>query len=276
MTVPQIKSGDSFSVALKANGNIESWGNNQYGQLGLGNNISYDEPQEMESLNETIVEIAVGNNHVLALTENGTIYGWGLNNYGQVGNGTVANQLEQATVINIYGNELSKIIRVEANGDNSFAINEDGQVFAWGKDFGNRAQELTDLENAIDVSTSYYVKADGTVYNMETLEKLAIVGQVRIMDEGTDHSVFLTTDGMAYSIGDNTFGQLGNSTNLSSTDGVVAIRKNELELFENIIAIEAGDRYTILLKNDGTVVAAGSKLDNRCDVSGWTNIGPRE
>jgi len=267
ITVPQIKSGDGFSVALKSNGKVYSWGNNQYGQLGLGNNDNTDEPKQMETLDETIVEIAVGDNHVIALTENGTIYGWGLNSNGQVGNGTVANQLEQATVINIYGNELSKIIRVEAHGENSFAINEDGKVFAWGKDFGNRAIELPNVENAVDVSTSYYVKADGTVYNMETLEQLALVGHVRTMDEGTDHSVFLTTEGMAYSIGDNSFGQLGNSTNLSSPDGVVAIRKNELDIFTGIIAIEAGDRYTILLKDDGKVYTCGANENGRLGIS---------
>ena len=267
ITVPQIKSGDSFSIALKSNGKVYAWGNNQYGQLGLGDNNNYDEPKEMASLEETIVEISAGTNHVLALTENGTIYGWGLNDHGQVGNGTNANQLEQATVINIYGNELNKIIRVEAHGDNSFAINEDGKVYAWGKDFGKRAVELQDVENAIDVSTSNYVKADGTVYNMDTLEKLAIVGTVRTMDEGADHSVFLTTEGMAYAIGDNSFGQLGNSTNLSSPNGVQAIRKNEQDIFEGITAIEAGDRYTILLKNDGTVYTCGANENGRLGIS---------
>ncbi len=267
ITVPQVKSGDGFTVALKSNGKVYTWGNNQYGQLGLGNNDSVDEPKQMASLDETIVEIAVGNNHVIALTENGTIYGWGLNSNGQVGNGTVANQLEQATVINIYGNELNKIIRVEAHGDNSFAINEDGKIFAWGKDFGSRAVELQDVGNAVDVSTSYYVKADGTVYNMSTLQQLELVGHVRVMDEGIDHSVFLTTEGMAYAIGNNSFGQLGNSTNEHSLDRVVAIRKNEQDIFNGIIAIEAGDRYTILLKDDGKVYTCGANENGRLGIS---------
>ena len=226
------------------------------GQLGIGNKVNCDEPQELEELDETIVEIAVGDNHVLALTENGTIYGWGLNDKGQVGNGTLADQVSKAIVINIYGNELSKIIRVEAPGDNSFAINEDGEIYAWGKDFGSRATKIADAENAIDVSTSYYVKADGNVYDMENFERLEIVGKVRTMDEGTDHTVFLTTSGKAYSIGDNTYGQLaiGNTAQVS---GVEAMRKNSTDLFDNISAVEAGERYTVILTTDGKVYTVG-------------------
>ena len=257
ITIPQIKSGEDFSIALKSNGEVEAWGKNTYGQLGIGNNENYDEPQLLENLEETIVEIAVGNNHVLALTEDGNIYGWGLNDKGQVGNGTNANQLAKATVINIYGNELSKIIRVEAHGDNSFAINEDGEVYAWGKDFGSKATKLTDLENVIDVSTSYFVKADGTAYRMANLEKLTIVGQVRAMDEGYDHSVFLTTEGKAYGIGSNDYGQLGNGSTDIAANAVVAIRKDENNLLENITQIEAGDRYTLILTSDGSVYTSG-------------------
>jgi len=257
ITVPAIKSGSNFTVALKADGNIETWGQGNLGQLGLGNKLNYDEPMQIEKIEETIVEISVGNSHVLALGESGTIYAWGLNDKGQVGNGTIANQVEQASVINIYGNELSKIIRVEAHGDNSFAINEDGKVFAWGKDYGTKAIELTDLNNVIDVSTSYFVKADGTVYKMSTLEKLAIVGQVRLMDEGTDHTVFLTTEGRAYGIGSNTYGQLGNGNNVSSQDEVVAIRINEQNIFENIVSIEAGNKYSVILTKDSKVYTVG-------------------
>ncbi len=263
ITIPQIKSGDGFTIALKANGEVEAWGKNIYGQLGIGNTTNYDEPQKLSQLDETIVEIAVGNNHVIALTENGNIYGWGLNNNGQVGNGTTANQVSQATVINISGNELSKIIRVEAHGDNSFAINEDGDVWAWGKDFGNKATKLTDLKNVIDVSTSYFVKADGTAYRMSDLSKLTIVGTVRAMDEGVDHAVFLTTEGKAYAIGSNDYGQLGNgSTDVASTS-VVAIRKDENHVFEDVVAIEAGDRYTLIQTADGSVYTTGLNENGR-------------
>jgi len=257
ITIPSLASGEDFSVALKADGSIETWGKNNFGQLGLGNTINYDEPQEIEKIEETIVEIVAGNSHVLALGESGKIYAWGLNTSGQVGNGTIANQVEQATVINIYGNELSKIIRVEAHGDNSFAINEDGQVFAWGKDFGTKAKQLTELNNVIDVSTSYFVQADGTVYNMTTLEKLAIVGKIRIMDEGTDHTIFLTTDGKAYGIGSNMFGQLGNGNTESSFAEVVAIRKDAENIFENILGVQAGNRYSVILTTDGKVYTTG-------------------
>ena len=276
-TVPQIKSGQDFTVALKSNGEIESWGKNTYGQLGIGDTENYDEPQLLENIEETIVEIAVGDNHVLALTEEGTIYGWGLNNKGQVGNGTTANQLSQATVINIYGNELSKIIRIEAHGDNSFAINEDGEVYAWGKDFGNKAVKIENLENVIDVSTSHFVKADGTVYSYRkndlgeiVTSKLTIVGKVRSMDEGIDHSVFLTTEGQIFAIGSNDYGQLGNGSTDVASDAVVAVRRDANNIFEGAIAVEAGDRYTMILTEDGDVYETGLNESGRLGLDKTT------
>ena len=272
ITVPQIKSGSDFSVALKATGELEAWGKNNYGQLGVGNTQNYDEPQMLDKIEETIVEIAAGNSHVIALTEDGNIYGWGLNSSGQVGNGTTANQLTQATVINIYGNELSKIIRVEAHGDNSFAINEDGEVFAWGKNFGNKAKKLVGLENVIDVSTNYFVKADGTVYsykfNNNEIEttKLTIVGKVRSMDEGYDHAVFLLAEGKIFAIGNNDYGQLGNGSTDVAANDVVAIRKDENNIFENAVAVEAGDRYTLILDSNGDVYTTGLNENGKLGI----------
>ena len=265
ITIPQIKSGADFSVALKATGELEAWGRNNYGQLGIGSTESYDEPYKLDGVDETIVEIACGDNHVLALTENGNIYGWGLNTSGQVGNGTIANQLEHATVINIYGNELSKIIRVEADEDNSFAINEDGEVFAWGRDFGNKAIKLTNLENVVDVSTNYFVKADGTAWKMGTLEKLVIVGKVRALDEGTDHAVFVTSEGGVWAVGKNDHGQLGLG-NTAEKQAPVAMRKDASHLIDDAVAVEAGDRYTVVLTNTGDVYATGLNENGKLGI----------
>ena len=77
------------------------------------------------------------------------------------------------------------------------------------------------------------------------------------MDEGTDHTVFLRDTGIAYAIGENTYGQLGNGTNNPSTELPVAVLDETGVIVTDIKEIKAGDYTTVLVKNDETVYAFG-------------------
>lgn len=143
VVVPKVDSGNGFTVSLKADGSVWSWGVNLYGQLGLGDTISYNEPHRITKFPETvsyIKDISVGTNHVLALADEGKVYAWGLGNYGQLGVGNGYNYYEPKCVTDIYGAELTDIIKVEAGEDVSFAINSKGEVYAWGKGYSSRAK----------------------------------------------------------------------------------------------------------------------------------------
>ena len=260
VVVPKVDSGNGFTVSLKADGSVWSWGVNLYGQLGLGDTISYNEPHRITKFPETvsyIKDISVGTNHVLALADEGKVYAWGLGNYGQLGVGNGYNYYEPKCVTDIYGAELTDIIKVEAGEDVSFAINSKGEVYAWGKGYSSRAKKLSTAENVIDVTSKYVLTGDGDVYNISGEGKLAIVGKTLEIDEGINHTVFLAENGMAYAIGDNTYGQLGNGNNVSSVNEIVAIRANESDLFTGVKEIKAGNNTTVLVTTDGEVYAFG-------------------
>ena len=256
VAVPDVDSGNGFTVSLKADGTVWSWGTNTYGQLGLGNTTSYNEPQKIE-LTDIIKDVAVGTNHALALTESGKVYAWGLGNYGQLGQGNGYNQLSPVVVYNTEGNILEDIVKIEAGDEVSFAINSKGEVYAWGKNYSSRAQRLNTKENVIDVTSKYILTGDGEVWDIAGENKLVIVGKISEIDEGTAHTVLLAENGLAYAVGDNTYGQLGNGNNVSSIDAAVAIRKNESDLFTGIKQIKAGDKTTVIVSNEGKVYACG-------------------
>lgn len=87
VTYPMVEAGQTFTVALKANGTVWSWGNNASGQLGLGYTGGMEtEPRKVMS---NIKKIAVGDNFVMALDFDGHLWTWGVNNYGQLGQGLV-------------------------------------------------------------------------------------------------------------------------------------------------------------------------------------------
>ena len=256
VVVPNVDSGNGFTVSLKSDGSVWSWGTNNYGQLGLGNTIAYNEPQKIE-LTDIIKDVAVGTNHALALTESGKVYAWGLGNYGQLGQGNGYNQLSPVVVYNTEGKILEDIVKIEAGDEVSFAINSKGEVYAWGKNYSSRAQRLNTKENVIDVTSKYILTGDGEVWDIAGENKLVIVGKISEIDEGTDHTVLLAENGLAYAVGDNTYGQLGNGNNVSSIDAAVAIRKNESDLFTGIKQIKAGDKTTVIVSNEGKVYACG-------------------
>ena len=68
------------------------WGYNGNGQLGLGNNVNQTNPCRVSALHDVCVaQIVCGYAHTMALTDEGLLYAWGANSYGQLGTGTKAN-----------------------------------------------------------------------------------------------------------------------------------------------------------------------------------------
>src|SRR5687767_7120897 len=82
---PLSKPGFHFSLARIANGAVWAWGNNSYGQLGVNSpdNGPHITPVEVDVTSTAM--ITAGNNHVLALTPDATLVGWGQNFEGELG-----------------------------------------------------------------------------------------------------------------------------------------------------------------------------------------------
>ncbi|KAF3847449.1 hypothetical protein F7725_020477 [Dissostichus mawsoni] len=91
--VVNIACGQLCSMAVLDNGEIYGWGYNCNGQLGLGNNGNQQTPCRIAALQGVnIVRVACGYAHTLALTDEGMVYAWGANSYGQLGTGNKSNQ----------------------------------------------------------------------------------------------------------------------------------------------------------------------------------------
>ncbi|QKG51407.1 hypothetical protein GKZ67_00910 [Hymenobacter sp. BRD67] len=88
----QVAVGSNYSLALAADGTAYAWGANNNGQLGIGTTTSSSTPvavsQGAMPTGTRLVQIAAGNYHAVALAADGTVYAWGSNNDGQLGNGT--------------------------------------------------------------------------------------------------------------------------------------------------------------------------------------------
>jgi len=115
------------SMALRRNGTVMTWGENEYGQLGNGTTGDSDLPVEVSGLSG-VTAIANGFWHRLALLGNGTVMSWGLNEEGALGNGTNTNSDVPVPV-----RGLNEVVAVSAGYDDSLALLRNGTVMTWGR-----------------------------------------------------------------------------------------------------------------------------------------------
>jgi alpha-tubulin suppressor-like RCC1 family protein len=130
--VVSLSAGSSFSLALKRDGTVLAWGANSNGQLGDGTTLSKTTPIQVTGFgpNSGIIAIAAGASHALALSFDGTLWAWGSNGSGQLGDGTSTQRTTPVRVTNLGAG--SGVIRVAAGSSHSLALKSNGTVWAWG------------------------------------------------------------------------------------------------------------------------------------------------
>jgi alpha-tubulin suppressor-like RCC1 family protein len=181
---------DEFaSAAVLATGKVEVWGSNAYGEAGPDAPNPSLSPQVISGLTG-IIQVAVGGGHVLALDSDGTVWSWGNNTYGQLGNGTTSSlPYSNPSPVPVPG--INGIVQIAAGGGFSLALRGDGTVYAWGL---NSSGQL----------------GDGTTVSRDAPEALpALAGEVAKLIAGDQTSYAIRPDGMLLSWGSNSGGLLG-------------------------------------------------------------------
>ena len=190
-----IAAGQYYSLALKSDGTVWAWGDNNYGQLGEAT-VDYNPhptPVQVGGLSG-VVAVAAGDAHSLAMKSDGSVWAWGNNGWGQLGNGTT---IYYSTPVQASG--LSGVIAIAGGGSHSLALKADDTVWAWGLDVDGELGPL---------GTSGYGPNPKPVLVSDLSGAIAIAG-------GGFHSLALKSDGTVWAWGGNFYGELGNGTTVS-------------------------------------------------------------
>ncbi|MTI55396.1 S-layer homology domain-containing protein [Geosporobacter ferrireducens] len=182
------------------------------------------------------IQVAAGNNHSLGLKGDGTVWAWGNNENGRLGDGTTANSNTPVQVSN-----LTDVIAVAAGNGHSIALKADGTVWSWGK---NDKGQL----------------GDGTTVQKSTPVQVTSLTNVIAITAGHTHTLALKADGTLWAWGENGSGRLGdNSTSQRSTP--VQVRKGVTDssdaFLQGVVAIAAGKEHSVALREDGRVYTWG-------------------
>ena len=151
-----ISAGGYHSFGIQDDGSLWAWGLGGSGQLGLGNTSTKPSPTRVGSATDWVAIAATGErsgrSHSLGLRANGTIWAWGSDRYGQLGNGT--GQVNQSSPSQI--GTATNWVAIDAGGYESYGIQEDGSLWAWGFDrYGQLGDggSNTDQESPVQVGT---------------------------------------------------------------------------------------------------------------------------
>jgi myosin-5 len=148
-TINSIALGDDFAVLLAENGSVYSFGRkNEFGQLGLGHNKPCLVPTILSSLQkERISNISAGRAHVSCLTKNNKIFAWGEGSKGQLGVSALNNYLTPAPVKSFC---QTKTVQVCCGIHSTYALQEDGAVYWWGRNSRVRLVQKPSLFRSLE------------------------------------------------------------------------------------------------------------------------------
>lgn len=262
------------------NEEVWTWGRNAYGLLGDGTTVESRYSASVIDHFEDVVTISAGLNHNMALKSDGTVWSWGSNLEGQLGDGTTTNQTMPTKIEN-----LNNIVAVAAGYNHSMALQSDGTVWIWGQNqygqLGNdtttarfNPEPIAGLKNIIAIAAgknfSMALESDGSVWAWGDNQygqigaghisityslipnKVVNLSEIVSIQAGEYHSVALDVNGSVWTWGQNNYGQLGTGT---FSQSVYSPRK--VEDLSNINTITTSNKHTFALSSDGSLWAWG-------------------
>jgi alpha-tubulin suppressor-like RCC1 family protein len=274
----QVAAGISYSSAIKTDGTLWSWGDNQYGQLGINDIAHRSTPIQtiLGGTNWRQVDCAYGY-HTAAIKTDGTLWSWGRNNFGNLG---INNISDRSTPTQVTGGGTNWK-QVSCGYGFSSAIKTDGTLWTWGNngrgglgtnDIVYRSTPIQTILGGTNWKQVYLgdshttaIKTDGTLWTwgnnfngqLGTNDRVHRSTPVQTTAGGTNWKqvaggaftvTAIKTDGTLWTIGQNTYGQLG-------TNDLVH-RSTPVQVFggaTNWKQIDGGTYFTSAIKTDGTL-----------------------
>ena len=249
-----IAAGYRHSVALRSDGTVWTWGDNTYGQLGTGTTVYRVVPTRVVGLNGAgfltgVVAIAAGYGHTVALKGDGTVWAWGRNDTGQVGNGT---RTQQNTPVQVKGQDgtgyLTNVTAIAAGWYHTLALKPDGTAWGWG------------YSEDGELGVGNYKQVNSTPLPVRNPNYTDTLTGIAGITAGQYHSMFLMQNGMVLASGYNFFYGLGIGTQHGSSVPIQVVGPGGAGYLTDVKTIAAGRNFTLALKQDGTLWVWGDYI----------------
>ena len=225
----------SHTSAIKTDGTLWVWGNNSSGQLGDNTISPKSSPVQTISGGNNWKQVSNGFVHTMAIKTDGTLWGWGYNINGLLGDNTILSK--SSPVQTVSGGTNWKQVSANGssvNGTHTSAIKTDGTLWSWGAGSGGKLGDGT----SVNRSSPVQIISGGTNWKQ--------------VSAGIVYSMAIKTDGTLWAWGYNSFGQLGDNTTSNRSSPVQVISGGT-----NWKQVSGGFGHTMATKTDGTLWAWG-------------------
>ncbi|WP_198134546.1 RCC1 domain-containing protein [Geotalea uraniireducens] len=200
-SITRIAAGGSHSLALDSSGAVWAWGYNGYGQLGDGSLVDKKLPVKLTGITVPVVAIAAGGAFSVAVDNNGAVWAWGYNGFGQLGNKSTTDSNVPVQVVLEDGTPLPNIKAIAAGLDHVLALDSNGAIWAWGYN------GLGQLGNNTTINSSTPVQVPA--FTAALIDSPFTVDGVNPILAAGHHTLARKADGTLWAWGDNAYGQLG-------------------------------------------------------------------
>ena len=217
-----------------------SWGDNSYGQLGINSTIGKSTPVTTFAGGANWKSVSCGFQHTAAIKTDGTLWTWGINTFGQLGDNTTTRRSTPVTTF--LGENNWK--QVSGGGSHTVAIKTDGTLWTWGYNaFGQLGINAT-------TTRTTPVQVFGSATNWKQVSG------------GGSHTVAIKTDGTLWTWGYNYNGQLGiNATTQRNTPVTTFLGGSDWK------QVAAGGNHTLAIKTDGTLWTWGYNVVGQLGIN---------
>jgi alpha-tubulin suppressor-like RCC1 family protein len=227
-----LSAGGTHTLGLKSNGTIWAWGDNSSGQLGDATTVTGRTFPVQTGTDTKWISIAAGGSHSLGLKSDGTLWAWGNNSNGQLGDLTLLAKNSPVQV----GTD-NKWVSIAAGGSHSLGLKSDGTLWSWGNNVNGQLGDASILQKTSPV-------------------QVGIENRWVSISAGSSHSLGLKSDGTLWAWGNNTSGQLGDNSTLQ--------RNSPIQIPDNRwVSMGAGGSHSLGLKSDGTLWTWGNNSNGQ-------------
>jgi alpha-tubulin suppressor-like RCC1 family protein len=237
-----------FLTEVDARTPMYAWGDNTNGILGDDTVIGKSSPVSVVGGFTDWISAAVGSFHSIGVRANGSLWAWGSNNQGQLGDSTTTNRSSPVSVVGGFSDWIQASASLGTTNSHSLGVRANGTIWAWGFGSNGRLGDNSTTNRSSPVSVvggfSDWVSASA----------------------GGGHSIGVRANGSLWAWGYNTAGQLGDNSTTSRLSPVSTVGG-----FNDWISVSAGNQHSLGVRANGSLWAWGSNLNGRLGDNTVTN-----
>ena len=296
--VVSVSCGTFHVAAIKTDGSLWTWGWGANGELGDGRTGYDHHVATPQKIMDNVVAVSCGYNYTAAIKTDGSLWTWGSNGFGQLGNGGTGNYEWDVPYQTVPAKVMEGVAAVSCGDYTTAIIKTDGSLWMCGSNYygmigngksgydANQLLPIKIMDNVVSVTTSSSVTAavqsDGSLWawgdnrngSFGNGTQTGSLTPVKIMDgvvsvSGNGSTIgAIKTDGTLWMWGSNASCQLGNGGGGNATYNYHDIQTVPVKILDNVTSVSI-NTHVAAIKTDGTLWGWGSNLYGQVGIGSW-------